>query len=900
VSRYGIRAGIRRFFRLGVRRAHLAAADAEREIDFHLEARMEQLLRQGMSREEARVEAMRRFGDVEGTRADLSASAVRLEAQLALRDRLDGVRDDLRYASRALARNRGFTIVVVLTFALGIGANAAMFGIIDRLLLSGPAHVVDPDRVQRLYVSTVHPAEGPQTFPHFGYVTYAMLRDQGRTGQRVAAYTNAYLQLVGEGTSADRVPVASATWDFFPLLGVRPAVGRFFLREEDSPPEGQRVVVLSHELWTRAFGADSAIIGKTVRVSAEPHTVVGVAPPGFTGVSLAPVDAWVPMTLYQPVSNFTTSWRGQWLQVVARLAPGATPDGASAEATALYRRNYAGRAAEHRSATLSLRPTAANTVGAEAQEITVARWLVGVSVVVLLIACANVANLMLARGAGRRREIALRLAVGITTRRLLRLLLLEGLLLAFAGCMLGLVLAYWGGSVIRALLLPDVAWIGAPVNPEVLAVATVISVACGLLVALVPSLQATRVGVTSALKAGSPQAGAPRSRLRGALLFAQCALSVVLLVGAGLFLRSFQRVRQLDLGFQPEHVLMVRLSWPPADHTPRRQRSGYESALAAVRARPDVRHAGIAVGTPFGFSFGVDLWVPGRDSIPALPGGGPYASVITDGYFEAMGTRLVNGRMFTGEDRANSERVTIVNEPMARTLWPGQDPLGKCLQIFNQTLPCARVVGVVAEMRRNQLREPSAMQFYVPYGQEVGIGGSSIMLRATGTPQEVAPRIQRDLRELDPSLMYVQAQPLLKSIDPLRRQWRLGAALFGIFGVLALAIAAVGLYSVIAYLVAQRTTEFGVRMALGATGGRIVGLVVRGGMTVAVAGLAAGVGAALVAARHAEPLLFDTSPRDPIVIAAVVAVLLAVALLACLVPAARATRVDAVMALRAE
>jgi predicted permease len=897
-----IRSGVRRLFRLAIRRPELAKDDVDREIAFHLEERVRQLVASGMTPAEADAEARRRFGDLDASRAALGAQAVRQEQRLALGDRLEALGADLRYVMRSLGRARGFTAVAVLTLALGIGANAAMFGIIDRLLLRGPAHVQDPDRVVRLYGTVTRPGSGSRTSSSFGYVTYALMREQARLLDGAAAYASPNPVVVGTGDDGAAVPVARATWDFFPLVGVRPALGRFFSRDEDLPPDGRRVVVLGHSLWRRQFAGDSAIIGREARVGGETYTVVGVAPEGFTGVELQPVDAWLPLSLTHPVTNWPTAWNAQWLVVLARLKASATSDAASAEATAIYQRGYGGTNQARARAVLAWQPTRFAENGREAPETAVARWLVGVSLVVLLVACANVANLLLARGFSRRREVALRLAIGISAWRLRRLLLLESLVLALAGCIAGLILAWWGGAAIRALLLPDVAWLHGPVDARVFAVAAGLALACGLAIGLVPAWGAARVALAPALRTGSAQAGSQRASLRSALLFAQCALSVVLLVGAGLFVTSLQRARGVPLGFDPSRVVRVQIGWPRAENAPaepERRAQVYAAALERLRATPGISKAAIAVGTPFGFSFGVDLRVPGYDSIPALPGGGPYLSVVTDDYFDVMQTRVADGRAFTTADRAGSERVVVVNEPMARTLWP-RGAIGQCMYVFSDTLPCARVVGVVAEMRRNALREPPAMQYYVPLGQEQGVGGSALMILPGRSVESVEPMLRQMLREIDPSILGLRVEPLPSVIDPLHRQWKLGASLFSLFGLLALVITAVGLYGVIAYLVAQRTAEFGVRMALGATRRGIVGLVVAGGLPVAAAGLATGLVVALLAAPSVQGLLFESSARDPRVIAGAGLALLIVAMAACVIPAARAARTDPVTALRAE
>ena len=903
----GIRAGVRRLLRLALHRRDLARAEVSEEIAFHVEERVRQLVASGMTPDAARAEALRLFGDVDRARADLASTAERHASRLAFRDRIDAFVDDLRYVIRSLARSPAFTVTVALTFALGIGANAAMFGIIDRLLVRGPQYVVAPERVRRLYI-TSDEGQGPETTASLGYVSYAILRDQSRTLERAAAYAPIELTF-GTGAQAERIRASYATWDLFPLLGVHPLLGRFFSPDEDRPPTGERVIVLGRDFWQRGFGGDMAVLGKSVRFDGESYTVVGIAPAGFTGADLARVDAWIPMSLVRTTQDWPTTWKAEWLRIIARLKAGMTSDAASTEATQLYRRNYSGPNKGLAAAQLSFRPTSYNQSGTERPEAAVSRWLAGVSIIVLLIACANVTNLLLARAMRRRREIAVRLAIGISRTRLVRLLVTESLMLALAGCIGGLMLAYWGGALIRTLLLPNVAWDASPVDGRVLVVTLLLTATTGLVVGLFPALQMRQLDLTGSLKTGSHQAGSQRSRLRSSLLFSQSALSVVLIVGAGLFVRSLLNVRSLDLGFQPGRVLSAGIVWGSVGNANAeqlrqeraRRRTVLERAIERLRATAGVEQAAIAVGTPFGNSFsGVFLRAPGHDSILDVSGGGPFISAVTSGYFEATGMRLLDGRTFTAADRAGSERVVIVNGPMATALWPGERAVDKCLQIFADTLPCARIVGVVAEARRFALREPSAMQYYVPFGQEIGIGGSMLLARPSGDPTAFGPTLRRVLNELDPSIAYVRIGPMQDNIDPLVRPWRLGAMLFGIFGALALAIAAIGLYSVIAYMVAQRTQEFGVRLALGATTRRILALVLSRGMAVSIAGLVAGLLIALYAGRFLEPLLFETSSRDPFVLGSAMLVLMGVSTLACVLPARRATRVDPVVALRAE
>jgi predicted permease len=876
--------------------------EMEEEMRHHLELRAAELAHEGMSEGEARDAARRRFGN-RTLLQEQRRSAVGLMW-------LQTLGQDGRYVLRSLCHSPGFATMVVLTLGLGIGANAAMFGIVDRLLLRGPEHVVEPERVVRVYVTHRNPAGREETRSATGYALYAALRDHAGAFERVAAYSKRDAT-TGRGAGASELRVALVTWDFFPLLGVRPALGRFFGRDEDRPPQGENVVVLDGGYWERAFGADSGVLGRTLDINGSPFTIVGVAPKGFTGAELERRDAWVPVSARAsppPHPDWPTTWNAEWLDVIGRLKPGVTPRRAGADATAAHQRAYAGPPGDaFARATLSVAPLRYTGERKESTEVAISRWLVGVAAVVLLVACANAGNLALARVLRRRREVAVRLALGISRGRLVRLLLAESVFLSLAGGAMGLVLALVGGRFIRDVLLPDVLWTASPVDARVLVVTAVAALATGVLVGLVPALQGSRPDLTAALKAGAREGGVQRSRLRGALTVTQAALSVVLLVGAGLFVRSLSKIQALRIGIEPDRVLAVEVAWPNDPRIPHeeaerlgaRRKALYERTLERLRQLPGIEHASLAIGSPFRSSFGVGLSVPGLDSLPRLPGGGPWVSVVTSDYFRTVGTRVLRGRVFTPADGPTSARVAVVSEAMARTLWPDGSAIGRCL-LLNDA-PCSRVVGVVEDARRWQLlHEEPAMQYYIPFGQEGGISGTTLLVRPVGEAVKMIGTVRRELQQLEPAVGYISVQTLQEIINPQIRPWRLGATMFTAFGGLALLVAAIGIYSLIAYLVAQRTHELGVRMALGARAPDIVRLIMSRGIAPAMFGLALGVALALTLGRFVEPLLFQTSPRDLGVFVIVTATLLAFAVLASLVPTWRATRVDPLVALRTE
>ena len=606
----------RKLFRLRLGRAARLAEEVDEEVRLHLEMRTRQLIERGLSPDEARAEARRRFGDVDRACRDLTRIERHKEARVRVREWLDGLRDDVRFVARSLARSPGFTAVVILTLALGIGANAAVFGVVDRLLLRGPEHVREPDELARLYMTYRTPWGDPLTESTLGYVSYVAMRDRARTLQGVAAYARSDAVL-GRGAEASRIAVGQVTADFFPVLGVQPHLGRFFSAEEDRPGAASHVIVLDHGLWRQRFGADPAVLGRTLTLADETWTIIGVAPPGFTGVELLRVDAWTPMSLRgaRTAPDWQRTWNAQWLQIVGRFEPGVTRQ-VAADLTGVHRAAYDGTDEALAEARMSVAPLRHDRSARETGEAAVSRWLIGVSAIVLLIACANVANLLLARSVRRRREVAVRLALGIGRRRLIRLLLAESTLLAVGGAIAGLALAWWGGQLLRVTLLADVAWSSAPVDGRVLLFTAVAAVMTAMLIGLVPALQASRPDLVDALRTGAREGGGRRARLRATFTVVQVALSVVLLVGAGLFVRSLWNVRALELGLDLEPVVAVYLTIPRegADDPERsraRRSAIFASALERVRALPGVEHASVAIGTPFQSRFTVRLRVPG-------------------------------------------------------------------------------------------------------------------------------------------------------------------------------------------------------------------------------------------------------------------------------------------------
>lgn len=897
--------GLRRFFRLGAY-ASSPETDLDEELRFHLCRTEEELLAQGLTPTEAREEARRRFGDMDRYRKELTRIDRHVATRSVRRSRWEGVGQDLSYVFRGIRRAPGFTLAVVLTLALGIGANATMFGVVDHLLLSPPAHVLDADHVVRINLNRVSPFTGEPTVMAAMTWTDFQAYEEVSGFEGVAAFGDDPL-ILGRGEEAVRVNGLYCTASFFPLLGVAPGFGRFF-DDEEAQPGAAGVVVLSHGLWQRQFGGSPDVLGMDLPIGNGTYTVVGVTPKGFNGVELDPVDLYLPIHAYttQQGSDRWVAHQGYyWLRAVGRIPPSASTEAVAEEATAFHlnsRREMIDQGRYSADARVVLGSVKAALAPNAPEEVRVSRWLAGVTFIVLLIACANVANLLLARGTRRRRELGIRVALGISRRRLVGQLLLESLVLAVGGGGVGLAMAYWGGHLMRSVFLPDVSWPSSPVNLRVLLFTFGVAGVTGLLAGLAPALKGASGGVVGFLKDGGWGGTGRQSRSQSALLIAQAALSVILLIGAGLFVRSLHHARALDLGLDPEGVILVQLdlegSW------------GEEAMLDLARRAtdrlerlPGVVSASYASGIPFWSMSALEFFVPGMDSIPAPRGLGPFVTSGSPDHLTTLGIQLREGRVFSDEEEASGARVAVVTENMARGLWGSSSALGQCVILEERDSPCWEVVGIVEPSTLSTITEEEPWQYYIPIGDpslELGMGPGALFVKARGDPAALIGPIRRELRGVDPGIRFSHVQPLQDLVDPGLRSWVLGATMFTLFGLLALAVAMVGLYSVLTFNVACRTRELGVRSAMGASGGRLLGMVLRQAVSVTGLGIFLGLGLALLIARGLEPLLFGTSATDPVVWIGVVGILLLVALGAGAIPAWAAARVDPIEALRAE
>ncbi|HEU4642372.1 MAG TPA: ABC transporter permease [Gemmatimonadaceae bacterium] len=902
--------GVRRLFRLD-RGAQDVDHAVEDELAFHLEMSTRELMARGMSPDAARREAARRFGDVERTRVALAAIDRDTVGARRRGEWLDGIWRDLRYAARRLRLEPGFTAAVVLTLALGIGANAAIFSVVDRLLFRPPPMLAAPARTHRVYLATTYRGKEVAN----GGVQYArwvdLTRDT-RSFDRTAEVTERALA-IGTGDEAREMQVGIVSAGFFGFFDAPPALGRYFTAREDQPPSGTPVAVLSYGLWQTRFGGRPDVLGATLRIGATVYTIIGVAPRGFVGLwpSKPPV-AFIPISSYAGTieirlhgEQWWSTYHWTWAEMLVQRKPGVTLVAATADLTDAFRRSYEAEAAagSERQPVAIARPhaIAASILDERGPNQSslgkVARLVGGMALLVLLIACANVANLLLARALRRRREIAVRLALGVSRARLLSQLFLESALLAALGGVAGVLVAQWGGALLRAAFLPKGAEASVLGDGRTLLFTGLAALAAGLLTGLAPAWHAGRVELASDLKAGVREGTYHRSRARAALLVMQGALSVVLLVGAGLFVRSLRNVRSLRLGYDVTPVLLVEPNMRGVHLDSARAVTLRRDLLAAAERIPEVEHAALHTSVPFWSTWDLDLHVAGIDSVRRL--GEFDLNAVTPDYFATMGTRLVRGRGIEARDVAGAPRAMVVSESMARALWPARDPIGECVKVGADTMPCTYVVGIAEDIKNNSLGDDPSLYYYLSSDQ-FHPDQTGLLVRVRGDAAAHADAIRRRLQRVMPGASYVTVTPFSDVIGGEMRSWRVGATMFTVFGALALALAAVGLYGVVAYDVVQRTHEMGVRVALGARAADVVRLVLVGGLRLAAVGVLLGGAIALAGARWVAPLLFQEPARDPVVFGGVAAVLMAVAAAAATLPAWRAARVDPLEALRSE
>ena len=798
---------------------------------------------------------------------------------------------DLRYGLRQLIKNPGFTFVAAITLALGIGANTAIFSITNAVLLRALPYQ-QPGQI--MAINRIQTQEGMGALTAGSYFDF---REQSAAFESFAIYSEEEYTLTG-ASEPERVLCSQVSPSLFSLLGVMPSLGRNFRPEEEQTGHDQEVIV-SQRFWQRQAGGDPNFIGKTITLDDRSYTVVGIMPKGFRFPHA--FDIWKPLAL-DPVKerhsdNFTM------VHLIGRLKPHVSSNEAEAELNTIWQRGDWQEARDRTGARIQVQPLHEKLVQDFRLAILVLLGAVGF---VLLIACANVANLMLARAAGRRKEYAVRAALGANRAQLVRQLLTESILLSLVGGTLGLLLAVWGIDLFVANIPADIADTmyglnNIAIDRGVLLFTFGASVITGILFGLAPAVSSARLDLNEALKATSKAASSP-SRLRGMFVVAQIALTLVLLVGAGLMMRSFVRLLQVNLGFEPHHVLTVRVELPPSRYPKGPERAlFFQQLLGRLQNVPGVESAGAISQLPLsGYSMTSRFPVEGQpptplDQLKSIPIG-----VVTPDYFKTMKIPLLQGRFFDASDVDGRPEVAIVNETMARNFWPNVNPIGK--KIGMGCAPgslCRTVIGVVGDIRHGGLAEEPKPEAYTSHFQ-YRLNSMSLVIRATGDPMRFLPLVRQTVRALDKDQPIAPVQTLDEHVSASILQPRLIATLLSVFAGLALLLAAIGVYAMMSYTIAQRTAEIGIRMALGAARSSIFGLVVRQAMTLIAVGVLVGLAGAFASTRLLNSLLFNVGTYDPLTFFGTVLLLAALGFVAAWLPARTATRVNPLEALRAE
>ena len=892
--------GWRRLFRIWRRSP---ARDVDAELAFHFDERIADLVAGGMSADDARREATREFGDVAAVRQRLVRIDTRVARRGGQRERWQSVAQDTAYVLRVFRRSPGFLAAVALTLALGIGVNTAIFSILDRIYLQAPPGVARPSGIRRIV--RLDPAHGAVKAdlprPVLMYTEFRDLAASMPSRLPLAGYDDDDARL-GRGTDAVTIGAVHVIGDYFGVLGVAPTLGRFFSPEELAIDGSASVVVIGRRLWQTRFNGQSDVIGKVISINGRRYTIIGVIRGPFHGADINGGDVWLPLGAERWDRGGGEQWyRGTAsIQTLVRLD---TPEQAAlvAKTATVVFRNVTAFAADS-SASSRVEPLVQASLF-DSPGIAIATRLAVISLLILLIACANVANLLLARGMQRRREIAVRLALGVSRRRLVRLLLMESAIASACGGVIAVGVAFQAAAVLRHMLMPQTRWADGTINLHVLVFTLLVAVLAGIAAGAVPAVQASRPDLVRALKGGARGDAFHRTRLRSALVVVQAALSVLLLAGAGLLIRSLRNVEAIDTGYATQRIVFASI-YPDPEHRDRRSEiaARLPDVAASLQRLPGVEAVGVTSDLPMYALNWEDLFLPGRDSLPKVNAAGPYAFFVSPGYLATMGIRLIRGRVFDATDRFGAIAPVLVNETMARAYWPGADAVGQCVVLDDRNNGCSLVIGVLSDTHAEKIVEPKpAMQFYVPMA-DTGFGQAGVIaLRADkGKGGLVVSEVRRALDAEFGGWAEPRVQVMADYLAPELQPWRVGALLFSAAGVLALLVAIVGIYSTISYTFTQRTHEIGVRMALGARPASVLHLVVGSGVRTVLVGVAIGVALAIAGGRLMASMLYRISPSDPLVLATVSLALLFVAVLACLVPAWRALRVDPAIALRAD
>jgi predicted permease len=892
MTRFSFRAGVRRLFRAPLRTRAQIDTDADEELRAFLAARVDDLVARGMSPDEAAREALRRLGgSVEDTAASLHQSAMNRERHMRVRELIDDMRQDLRYAVRTLRRESGFSAFAIAIIALGIGASTTVFSVASALLLR-PLPFADPQRLVWI-ANGNEPGLSEQTAQVNPYLT---LVKENRSFSDIAAYFAFYGVgdiTLSSATDAIRVSAVPVTQNFFPLLGVHPLIGRNFSRDE-SAWNGPPAALISYSLWQRRFDGDPGIVGRPITLNGAPTVVIGVLPRAFDFGSIFAPGARIDIFTPFPLTKETNQW-GNTLAVVGRLAPGVSLAKASAELKVLRPRIAAENPNTNR-----FTPVATSLHDHVSGRARAGLMVLGFGVlVVMLIVCANLSNLLLARATTRQKEMAIRAALGAGRRRLLRQMLTESVALSLIGAAVGLILALVGTRAISHLDAVSLPLLGnVALDARAVIFTIVLAVVVGVAFGLVPAIQISEGGVHETLKSAGRSAMVGRSGrwIRRALVVSEMALACILLVASGLLMRSFLKVLDVDLGFRPDHVIALRVD-------PDRGRGAFKSGdefvayideiLRLVRQIPGVRAATIADGLPLGSNRSWGVSVGGREYVPGKWEDG-FIRVATDGFVQTMGMRLIAGRDLAPSDVATSDSVVLINETAAKRFWHGTDALGKLLRVDGDR----RVVGIVQDVKHLSVEGEAGNEIYLPLRQEFDYSSLTLIVRTNIEPTALASSLRRVLAPIAPNLATNEVQTLDAIVDRAVSPRRFFTALLGGFSIFALCLALLGIYSVISYTVTHRTQEIGVRIALGATARRVQTDIIRETIELTSVGLLLGLAGAWLASHALTGFLFGVTAGDPVTYGAMVVVLSVVAIASGYFPARRAARIDPIVALR--
>ena len=813
---------------------------------------------------------------------------------------METVIQDIRYGIRMLLKSPGLSIVATVALALGIGANTAIFSVVNGVLLR-PLPFPNPDALMAVFETDQQRGQvrGSYSFPNF-----FDLREQNNVFEKIAAYHSSDYILTGSG-DATRLQGAVVTWDIFPLLGVAPELGRSFASEEDKPGETGRVVVLSHALFEKRFNSDPGLINQSITLDGYKYTVIGVMPRAFQfPVQNEPVELWTTIAGDAAGASPMTAQRGaHFLNLVARLKPGVTQDQAQADVNTIATRLQQQYPDTNSRKGIFVETALHALVGDVRFPLLM---LLGAVACVLLIACANVANLLLARATSRYKEMAIRSALGASRVRVIRQMLTESVLLSVVGGGVGLVLAVWWSDLLVALGKEDIPRaLQVGVDWRVLSFTAGLSILTGLVFGVVPAFHSSKTELTDSLKEGrGAGGGSRRNRMRSTLVVVELAVAVVLLVGAGLLIQSLWRLQRVNSGLNTENVLTLSVTLPDVKYDGEKQSQFFQQLRSKLEALPGVQSASAVLPLPLsGDLFNLSFQIDGR---PVPKKDEPVADFFGAdvGYFKTMGIPVLKGRDFNQFDQHRSTPVIIVNETFARTHFPGEDAIGKRIQpgistFDNEKATMREIVGVVGDVRNRGLDTPARPAFYDPITQ-VPFPQMSVVVKTTGDPHALIPTITRELTQFDKDLPVFSVKTMDEYLASSVAAPRFNTTLLSIFAGVALVLTIIGLYGVMSYSVAQRTNEIGIRLALGAQTGNVVSLVVAQGLRLVLLGLAIGLAGAFAASRIVKSLLFGVTTKDPLTFALAAGLLGAVGLLACYLPARRATKVDPIEALRCE